>query len=512
MSCGYDANVYYYIGTGTGALGAILALTALQHSLLKSNIQIILYFFLFFFLHKITMTMACPLAHFAVLLAGLISAVSANLARPYIPLDQRAMPVLPSIDPFYQPPLDVGRYRPGAIIRHRPPPNAVAAFGFDPISLDASHQILYRTTDSAGNATATVLTVLVPHNADYTKVLSYQFAEDACSRDCAPSYAFQLDHADPGMGTLVSEEEILLVEAALEQGWVVIAPDFQGPQASYLANALAGQATLDGIRAAIRSGQFTSISSSPTVALWGYSGGSLASMWAAELQPTYAPELKIAGAAVGGAVPNITTVVTTINAKPFAGLIPSGIIGLTNQYPEMAVVVDEHLLPRFRDEFFAAKTQCYQANHDDFANKDIVGMFDSPEVFYSNPTTVRILAENDLGHHAPGFPLYVYKGLQDDISPYQETDALVDKYCKQGALVEYHRDQLSNHADLALTGAPRALSWLRDRMEGRYLQASCSTTTVVSSLLDITTLTVFPKILLDALLDLLGKPVGPLLL
>jgi hypothetical protein len=47
--------------------------------------------------------------------------------------------------------------------------------------------------------------------------------------------------------------------------------------------------------------------------MWGYSGGSLATEWAAELQPTYAPELNFAGAALGGLVPNITSVLKTIN-------------------------------------------------------------------------------------------------------------------------------------------------------------------------------------------------------
>ncbi|POR38543.1 Lipase 4 [Tolypocladium paradoxum] len=269
-----------------------------------------------------------------------------------------------------------------------------------------------RTTDSLGSATATVLTVLVPHNADFTKVLSYQVAEDASTIDCAPSYAFQLEHAQgPVMGTVVTEAELLLVEAALKQGWIMISPDYLGPKAAFLANALAGYATLDGIRAAINSAPFTGISKTPTITMWGYSGGSLASLWAAELQPTCAPDLKIAGAAVGGTVPNITTVVTNINGKADAGLIPPGVIGLSNQYPELGRVVDQHLLPQFRTEFNKAKSQCFLADHTDFANKDVVGMFDDRNLVYTNPIAVRILAQNALGQHTPQIPLFVYKSV-----------------------------------------------------------------------------------------------------
>lgn len=59
------------------------------------------------------------------------------------------------------------------------------------LNLNASHQVLYRTTDTFGNATATVTTLLVPYNADTTKLLSYQVAEDAACVNCAPSYALQ---------------------------------------------------------------------------------------------------------------------------------------------------------------------------------------------------------------------------------------------------------------------------------------------------------------------------------
>ena len=41
--------------------------------------------------------------------------------------------------------------------------------------------------------------------------------------------------------------------------------------------------------------------------MWGYSGGTVATGWAAALQPTYAKELKsnLIGAAMGGFVTNI---------------------------------------------------------------------------------------------------------------------------------------------------------------------------------------------------------------
>jgi hypothetical protein len=47
--------------------------------------------------------------------------------------------------------------------------------------------------------------------------------------------------------------------------------------------------------------------------MWGYSGGALASEWAAELQVQYASEMDFAGAALGGLTPNVTSVMNAVD-------------------------------------------------------------------------------------------------------------------------------------------------------------------------------------------------------
>ena len=428
------------------------------------------------------------------------------------PLQSRSAPTPPSSDSFYGVPADLDSVKPGSIIRHRSPPNPIAAFGSFGVNLEATHQILYRTTDAHDNATATVVTVLVPHGADMGKVLSYQVAQDSASPDCAPSYALQLESATgPDLGTLATQAELLLMEAALEQGWVVIVPDFEGPHGAYLANLLAGHATLDGIRAALQSGSFTGVASKASVAMWGYSGGSQATNFAAELHASYAPELDIVGAAVGGTVPNITTVVTTINKGPFAGFIPTGVLGLSAEYPALKAEIDKHLLPQYADRFRKPLKQCLVANAVEFAFNDVVGMLDDREFMFNNPIAVEVLIQNALGRATPKIPLFWYKSVHDEISPVADSDALVDHYCSQGATIEYVRDLASEHATEAAIGAPKALAWLRDVLDGNIPEKGCSTETKLSSLFDPATIAVVPKFILDALFDLIGKPVGPLL-
>ncbi|OAA73810.1 Lipase, secreted [Cordyceps fumosorosea ARSEF 2679] len=439
--------------------------------------------------------------------AALVGAYAALVAEcaPPLPHDPRDAPIVPSQDPFYSVPSDIPSSRPGDILRHRAPPASIAAFGLDPVHLAGSYQLQYRTADNLGNATATVLTVLVPHDANFGRVLSYQVAEDSASPDCAPSYGLQRASAE---GTVLTQAELLPVEAALEQGWVVVLPDYEGPEALYLAHRLAGQAVLDGIRAALRSGNLTGIEADATVAMWGYSAGSMATTWAAELQPSYAPELRIAGAAIGGTTPNITNVVTATNGGPLAGLIATGINGLSHQYAALKTVVDKQLKPADRADFDATRRQCLLADIEMFMFRDVMGMFEDPRFVYTDPVAVGILEEVSLGHAAPRIPLYWYKSVHDEVSPVADSDALYDKYCAGGATVEYVRDEASEHGSAMATGAPRALAWLKRIMEGEAPKPGCSRETTLSSLLNMATVEVVPKFILDALLDLVGKPVG----
>ncbi|PNY25270.1 Lipase 4 [Tolypocladium capitatum] len=420
-------------------------------------------------------------------------------------LRPRAVPPLPSTDSFYAVPDGLAAVAPGTILNHRPPPNPIALFGTTVLDLQAAYQILYRTTDSLQAATATVLTVLVPPHADFSKILSYQVAEDSAYVNCGPSYAWQQSHSQgPENGTLITELELLLVQGALDQGWVVIAPDFLGPNAAFLANGLAGHATLDGIRAAINSASFTGIRPNPTISMWGYSGGAQATLWAAELQPSYAAELNIAGAAAGGPAPNLANVIAQANGKASAGLIAAGFAGLSNQYPEVLPVLDQHLLPQNRSEFEKVRSQCYLADGQDFTNKNVLSMFDDPTLPFTNALLSSLLTENGPGQQTPHIPLFIYKAVHDEISPVADTDGLVAKYCHAGVGVTYEKDSSSDHSELAINGAPRALSWLISVMNGHPPAAGCTTTTVLSSLLDPGALLVLSQTIIDALRGFLG--------
>lgn len=100
-------------------------------------------------------------------------------------------PVLPSKDPFYEPPAGFQHAEPGTVLRSRDV--ELGFLGLVPQQIRAV-QLLYRTTNRHGEPEASITTVLVPAGHSHRQprhVVSYQCAIDAVSPRCFPSYALR---------------------------------------------------------------------------------------------------------------------------------------------------------------------------------------------------------------------------------------------------------------------------------------------------------------------------------
>ncbi|KAL9082477.1 MAG: hypothetical protein Q9159_006397 [Coniocarpon cinnabarinum] len=225
------------------------------------------------------------------------------------------------------------------------------------------------------------------------------------------------------------------IASGLADGWYVASPDFEGFNAAFTNGLQSGQATLDGLRAALNSNSITGIDSDAAYAIGGYSGGALGSEWAVELQPKYAPELKIAGAALGGLTPNVTSVLFTISGTAFAGLGPAGILGLSAQDPDFRAYVESLLVPANATTFEKALTQCLTDDIATFLGQDITNYFVGGAATLDNMNVTDFTEQYGIMglRDTPTVPLYVYKGVQDQISVIADTDALVNKYCATAA-------------------------------------------------------------------------------
>uniref|UniRef100_A0A060TBS2 ARAD1D29590p n=1 Tax=Blastobotrys adeninivorans TaxID=409370 RepID=A0A060TBS2_BLAAD len=439
------------------------------------------------------------------LLVAQLAAFVFGAALPNELLYTRDTLLPPSEDPFYTPDEGYENEKPGTILRWRNAPQKPAVAVFKE-NVKESIQILYRTTDAQGDATTTVVSVLIPYNHVDGKLLSYQNWEDSNWINCSPSYAIQFGANPQG---IVSQVDMLTIEAALNEGWIVSTPDYQGPKSSFTAGHMSGQATLDSIRAVLNSESFTGVKANSTVTMWGYSGGSIATGWAAALQPTYAPELKIAGAALGGVIQNITGVAVRVNKGPFVGLVPAGILGLASQYPELKTYIDDQLLPEKADEFKKASQQCLIADSLEYSFQDWFSYMKSGDRILYNETAQKVLNANAMGDQKPTMPLLFYHGVNDEIMPIEYVDNLYDEYCSNGVNVQYYRDESAEHVLEIVNGFPRAYNYVKNLMNGGSVQTGCQKHTVLSNGLELDALPAYSEEIWATLKALLGFRIGP---
>ena len=298
--------------------------------------------------------------------------------------------------------------------------------------------------------------------------------------------------------------------AALNLGWWVFTTDYEGLKAEFTTGLQSGHAVLDSTRAVLSEGPSVGLSHSPRYALWGYSGGSLASMWAAELQPSYAPELNFAGIAVGGTTPNVSSVLQTINKGSHAGLAFSGLYWQAKAFPNLTDWLNDNLVPSKSDDYFSVAHGCLSQANSEGKNQDLYSYFKNGEAsFYDKEPQSILQWSGQLGiRGTPLVPLFVYKATGDEISPVADTDDLVAEYCVDGAKIEYHRDLIGNHETEAITGSASALAWVLDRLNGESVSSGCTTKNVTFSSLSADGAALFGEELYTALKTTVGGMLG----
>ena len=428
---------------------------------------------------------------------------------PIIPLNPRSLPIKPSEDPFYSAPDGFESKSPGDVLRHRQMNNLFGVLVI-PEKIKSIHQFLIRSEDSFGDPIAAVTTVFEPYNADPNKLLSYQAAEDAANIDCSPSYAMQLG-ADADT-ILTSQIEQLLAQAGLNEGWYVVIPDHQGPKSTFVVGESAGHIVLDSIRATLGSGNITGINEDAKVVLWGYSGGSFASGWAAQMHPTYASELDIVGAAYGGIVANISQVAEKNFGGAFTGFVMAAINGLANEYPELDNLINEIGYKDKLDKFRKAKQMCLIEELPYYAFDQVSEYVDGDKQYLLTLPIVKNITEINTmigSKYLPTIPLYFYQGKGDEIIPASGTDELYEDFCERGADIEYHEDLLSEHLIQAVAGAGGAFNWMKDRLNGKSSNQGCKKISTASNAITHEGLSGLGEVFAGAILTLLQKPVGP---
>ncbi|KAF2791184.1 lipase [Melanomma pulvis-pyrius CBS 109.77] len=379
------------------------------------------------------------------------------------PSNNPSVHLLPTKDPFYTAPPGYEATSPGTILRLRVAPgNLSTVVG----NCSVAYHILYRTTSTRYRPSYAVTTLYVPKTPSGKALLSYQYPYNTPDVDRSPSYDFYVaPPADLG--------------EALGLGWLVNVPDHQGPVGVGGMGVGQGLATLDSVRATLSMGTHIGLHDDARYAMWGYSGGSIASEWAAELQAQYAPELHFSGMAIGGTPTNISSVWVETNGTPYAGMVPLGSTVVTKVYPEAYAYLVDHLKvagPHNRTEFLRVLHMSAPEAFAFFAGQDMWDYFVDGRAVFEAPI-LRHLVDGTfyMGYHGvPQMPVFMYHAIHDEVALIGLAEQLRERFCRVHVDILFERNTVGDHIGELTNGAGRALAWLGTVFQGKeYVDSGC---------------------------------------
>ncbi|WP_280270999.1 lipase family protein [Nocardia wallacei] len=416
-----------------------------------------------------------PLAAACALVASVVGGSGAAFADPgfppSFPSDQNQLPQLPrepdiydalpipapDNDSWYADPPNLAELLPGDIIRTREVQTRLLGI---PVPV-FSKQLLFRSTDVHGNPIATATTVIVPGIpwvGSPRPVVSFQEAIDSTDSACNPSHTLQT-------GTF---KEIALAQFWIAQGFAFNVPDFDGKFNTFNTYD-EGRMVLDSLRA-MKNDAALGLRDS-AIAMYGFSGGGSATARAAELRQSYAPDVRIAGAAFGGAPPDLAAIAdyATVPRPGVTGISSFtmwlGAAALAREFP---VEFDPRRLLNAEGQQIIAdlNSRCvYSAA--------LTGMYRPISEYYApgsqglnDPAIQEVLRSQSLGKHIPDIPLLWWNGVWDELIPSSIVLPTVNDYWRRGADLRYYTMPLPEHLTNAVAGWLPATAWISALLRG----------------------------------------------
>jgi pimeloyl-ACP methyl ester carboxylesterase len=334
-----------------------------------------------------------------------------------------------------------------------------------------TYRVLYTSRDLEGTpATASGL-VIVPDDGEVPEggrpILAFTHGTIGVARSCAPSL---LDGA--------YAEQMWGLEAFLDAGWIVAAPDYLGLGSEgvhpYLVGQTAAANTLDAVRAARG---LARDAASSRFAVAGHSQGGHAAMFTGQRAPTYAPELDLV--AVAGLAPasELAAFIEANDGTTFGNLLGAfAVVAWDRAFDDIdaAGIVDPAVQPiveRLADACVATGPEAVSLLTD--AELLQLGFLVSP-IWETEPWASRI-AENTPGAEPIHAPLLIVQGSDDVLIRPDIQRRFVARLCDTGQQLEYREFTDVGHLGVDDTADEYVVAWLTDRLTSPPTINTCGT-------------------------------------
>lgn len=348
-------------------------------------------------------------------------------------------------------------------------------------------KVQYSSQDNAGDAVAVSGTVAVPEaewkGPGSRPVVAFNPGTLGLGSQCA--FSKQL------AGAFQDEYEGESIAALLKAGYAVAATDgagyLDGQTHPYVAGADAGHALLDIVRSAPAI-PGSSLDPKTKVGLWGYSEGGAASLWAAQLAASYAPELDVVGDVSGGVPGDLKVVAKSLNGGPFAGFMIDAVLGLSAAHPQMPF--GELMNAQGMETIKKARSHCLAGTISTLAGQKIEDNTQDRlsldqlyelkgtdgrtwgQVVDAQKLGVAIGRKGSGATYEIDFPVLQYRGALEEVIPTETEDATRKAYCAAGVTTQW-KTYPGDHLTTDQLAKDDAVKWLGERFEDKPEFGNC---------------------------------------
>lgn len=367
--------------------------------------------------------------------------------------------------PFYIPPSPLPEGRPGDLIRAERM-DFSKAISKPPVGTQG-WRVMYLSTDALGRPMAVTGSVLVrsdqvpAQGVANRPIVTYGNEAQGLGDSCQVS-------------TLLTDSrsgELDLIKPLLEVGYAVASSDFEGLGTpgthTFGVSVSEAHAAIDIIRAARQLADAKLPQNGP-IAMFGYSIGGGGIGKAAEIAPTYAPDLRFTAAAFGGAPINFLNASKNIDGGPSAAVNFLVSTGYDAAYPELRLAdflnqAGKNVQPRLLGSCYEIIPVLAFQWFKNYLVKDL----------RLDPKWQARFAENNLGSQGVTFPTYYFHSLIDETDPYADATRLRAAYCARGTKLRFVPIFGFDHIATGPVWMPQAAKWLAKRLQGQPDAGNC---------------------------------------
>jgi triacylglycerol lipase len=185
---------------------------------------------------------------------------------------------------------------------------------------------------------------------------------------------------------------------------------------TYVNRLAEGQAVLDAARAAMRL-PGTSLDPNGPVAFWGYSQGGGATASAAELAPSYTPELNVVGTYAGAPPADLKELLPYTDGSALVGVVGYALNSVIAAYPEHADAIRSTLTPRGEAMLASTSRQCIGQTIIDFAFRHLQPYFNEDiwQLIKKEPFN-SLFDLQRIGRYKPSAPVLINSNRYDPLA------------------------------------------------------------------------------------------------